>query len=62
MGAEKTAADFYHLVAQKVETEGAAFITKQKERITGLLSKKDSVTPAKLDDFQIKHNILSAFE
>jgi protein disulfide-isomerase A6 len=61
-GAEKTAADFYHLVAQKVETEGAAFIAKQKERIAGLLAKKDSVAAAKLDDFQIKHNILSAFE
>ena len=59
--AEKTAADFYHLVAQKFETEGAAFITKQKERIAGLLKKKDSLTPQKADEFQIKTNILSAF-
>ncbi len=61
-GLEKTAADFYHLVATKVETEGADFVAKQKSRIAGLLQKKDSVSAAKLDDFQIKHNILSAFE
>lgn len=59
--AEKKAADFYAVVARKFEKEGAAFVASQKDRISKLL-KSDSVAPAKRDEFQIKHNILSAFE
>lgn len=61
-GAEKEAADFYHVVAQKFETEGAAFIAKQKARISGLLQNKDSLTPQKAAEFGKKLNILAAFE
>jgi protein disulfide-isomerase A6 len=61
-GAEKEVADFYHVVAQKFETEGAAFIAKQKARIGGLLQNKDSLTPQKAGDFAKKLNILNAFE
>merc|ERR1711991_139507 len=59
--AEKKVADFYALVARKFEKDGAAFITKQKERLSKLL-KSDSVTAAKRDEFQRKHNIMSQFE
>lgn len=61
-GAEKEAADFYHIVAEKYEAEGAAFITKQKARISGLLQKTESLTAQKAAELAKKLNILAAFE
>jgi protein disulfide-isomerase A6 len=61
-GAEKEAADFYHIIAQKFETEGASFIAKQKLRISGLLQNKDSMTAQKAAELAKKLNILAAFE
>lgn len=60
-GNEKTYADFYHVVAQKFEKEGKSFIEAQKKRLSGLVE-GGSISAEKKDEFQVKSNILDAFQ
>lgn len=59
--AEKSIVNFYHVVAKKFEKEGKAFIEKQQKRLAGLVE-SDNITPEKKDEFQMKKNVLNAFE
>jgi len=44
----------------RVAEKGEDFLTKEKERLTKMLS--GSVAPDKADEFTVKINILSAFK
>lgn len=59
--AEKEFVSHYKLFAQNFAKSGKEFVQKQKTRLAGL-SQSGSVTPDKKDEFQIKANILDAFD
>ncbi|CAO3590567.1 unnamed protein product [Absidia cylindrospora] len=54
-------AKYYAKLMEKVVDGGDAFIQKEKARLDKIM-KSNTVTPAKLDDFTIRQNILNAFD
>ncbi|KAF7721747.1 hypothetical protein EC973_004164 [Apophysomyces ossiformis] len=54
-------AKYYAKVMEKVNTLGDKFLDTEKTRLTKI-AKSNEVTPAKLDDFTIRLNILGAFD
>jgi len=56
----KKTADYYVKAMNRVAEKGEDFLTKEKERLTKMLS--GSVAPDKADEFTVKINILSAFK
>ncbi|KAI8335744.1 thioredoxin-like protein [Chlamydoabsidia padenii] len=53
-------AKYYAKLMEKVVDGGDAFIEKEKARLDKII-KSNTVTPAKLDDFTVRQNILNAF-
>ncbi|OZJ05272.1 hypothetical protein BZG36_01960 [Bifiguratus adelaidae] len=53
-------ADYYAKVMEKVLENGDAFLRKEKGRLDKI-SSKGTVTPAKMDEFTIRKNILASF-
>ncbi|KAI8093828.1 thioredoxin-like protein [Halteromyces radiatus] len=54
-------AKYYGKLMEKIIDGGDAFIQKEKTRLDKII-KSNTVTPAKLDDFTIRKNILTAFD
>jgi protein disulfide-isomerase A6 len=54
-------AKYYAKVMEKVISNGEDFLQKEKARLAKV-SGSDDVTSAKADDFNIRKNILSAFD
>jgi protein disulfide-isomerase A6 len=51
---------YYAKLMEKVLEKGETFLTTEKARIEKIISSED-ITPAKLDDFYIRNNILDVF-
>jgi len=58
-GAEKEIAKYYSKFMSTISTKGKAFLESEPARLEKLLS--GNVTPAKVDEFTIRQNVLAAF-
>ena len=54
-------AKYYAKVMEKIIQEGEPFLKKEKARVTKILN-DENVAPLKKDDFNIRQNILYAFD
>ncbi|CAO3620073.1 unnamed protein product [Cunninghamella blakesleeana] len=54
-------AKYYVKVMEKVAQHGNEFVQKERQRVEKII-KSNTITPAKLDDFTIRSNILNAFD
>ncbi|KAI8071633.1 thioredoxin-like protein [Gongronella butleri] len=54
-------AKYYVKLMEKILEQGNAFIAKESARVNKII-KSNTVTPAKLDDFTIRQNILNVFD
>jgi protein disulfide-isomerase A6 len=54
-------ANYYAKLMEKILGQGELFIETEKARLTKML-KNDDISSAKLDDFNIRQNILNIFD
>lgn len=54
-------ANYYAKLMEKILSQGDAFIETEKARLAKML-KNDDISSAKLDDFNIRQNILKVFD